>query len=144
MRILLTVTLILSAADAPSLPAAAAKFVPGVRWRAKSALIADFSCRGYREQAILGMTAKDIVVAVFLNGLAEKPEVLRYSSEARDPKSIKLTIESLDYDPKEEVGNLPGFQRSRSCQGLNLSDEKVDSAHIYWNHETGRFADWVR
>jgi hypothetical protein len=144
MRILLTVTLILSVAEAPSLPAAAAKFVPGVRWRPKSALIADFSCRGHREQAILGMTAKDIVVAVFLNGLTEKPEVLRYSAEARDPKSLKLTIESLDYDPKEDIGDLPGFQRSRSCQGLNLSDEKVDAAHIYWNHETGHFADWVR
>jgi len=144
MRILSIVTLILSAAETPSLPMAAAKFVPGISWQPKSALIADFSCRGHREQAILGMTPNEIVIAVFLNGLTEKPEVLRYSAAVRDRRTVKLTIEHLDYDPKEAVGvDLPGFQRSRVCQGLNLSDGKIDSAHIYWNHDTKQFDDWT-
>jgi hypothetical protein len=145
MRTLLsTLFLVLIAAETTSVPASASKFVPGVRWRGKSVLVADFSCRSRKEQAILGVTAKEIVVAVFLNGLAEKPEVLRYSATARDPNDVKLTLESLDYDPKDDIGDLDGFRRSRTCKGLNLSDDKIDSAHIYWNHDAKRFNDWVR
>jgi hypothetical protein len=63
----------------------------------------------------------------------------------RDARTATLTIETLDYDPKvEDVGVRLAFRRSRTCKGLNLSDEKIDSAHIYWNHEAKRFDDWVR
>lgn len=144
MRILmLAFSLVLAAAETASVPATASKFVPGVTWRPESVLVADFSCRGRQEQAILGVTTKEIVIAVFLNGLTGKPEVLRYSATARDPNEVKLTLESLDYDPKDRVGDLHGFRRSRTCKGLNLSDEKIDSAHIYWNHDAKRFDDWV-
>jgi hypothetical protein len=123
----------------------AAKYVPGVRWQPKSVLTADFSCRGRREQAILGTSATDIVIAVFLNGTSERPEVLRYSSRVRDAASVQLTIEDQDYDPSLDIGSdLPGFKRSRTCKGLNLSDQHIDSAHIYWNHLMSRFEDWVR
>ena len=134
----------LSAAQLPSVSQAASKFVPGVTWRPNSILTADFSCRGRQEQAILGVTAREIVIAVFLNGPAEAPEVLRYSADVRDARDAKLTLESLDYEPKDDIGDLPGFRRSRTCQGLNVTDDKIDSAHIYWNHEAKRFSDWVR
>ncbi len=136
--------LLMGAAQAPSIIAAASKFVPGVSWRPESVLTADFSCQGRRGQAVLGVTSKEIVVAVFLKGTSEKPEVLRYSAAARDAAQAKLTLESLDYAPSEDSGPLPGFKRSRTCKGLNLSDDMVDSAHIYWNHEAKRFDDWVR
>lgn len=128
----------------PSITEAASKFVPGVTWRPKSVLTADFSCEGRKQHAILGITAKEIVIAVFLNGPREPPEVLRYRAGVRDASAARLTIESLDYDPKDEVGDLPGFRRSRTCKGLNLSDQRIDSAHIYWNHNAKRFSDWVR
>lgn len=137
-------SLSLTAAQVPTVSQAASKFVPGVTWRPKSVLTADFSCRGRKEQAILGVNAKQIVVAVFLNGPTRPPEVLRYSAEMRDAKEVQLTLESLDYDAEDEIGDLPGFRRSRTCQGLNLSDGKIDSAHIYWNHDAKRFDDWVR
>ena len=91
-----------------------------------------------------GVSPKEIVIAVFLNGLTEPPEVLRYSAAVRGAKEAHLTLESLDDDPKDEIGDLPGFRRSRRCQGLNLSDDRIDSAHIYWNHDAKRFNDWVR
>ena len=145
MRItLLAMALSLSTAQVPSITEAAYKFVPGVTWRTKSVLTADFSCRGRKEQAILGVNDKEIVVAVFLNGPTRPPEVLRYSAEMRDAKEARLTTESLDYDPEDAVGDLPGFRRSRACKGLNLTDNKIDSAHIYWNHDARRFDDWVR
>jgi hypothetical protein len=145
MRSLFLVLLALQAAAQPALPAAASKFVPGVTWRPNSVLTADFSCRGRKEQAILGSTATEIVIAVFLSGTSAPPEVLRYTAMARNARTATLTIESLDYDPKKQDDlDLPGFRRSRTCKGLNLSDGRVDSAHIYWNHDTKRFDDWAR
>jgi hypothetical protein len=136
--------ILIGAVQVSPITTAAARFVPGATWRSNSVLTADFSCRGRKEQAILGVTSSEIVIAVFLNGTGEKPEILRYSAAARNISQTTLTIESLDYAPDEETGPLPGFRRSPSCQGLNLSDDRIDSAHIYWNHDTQRFADWVR
>ena len=52
-------------------------------------------------------------------------------------------LDSLADPFKSEVGELPeGLRPSRTCKGLNLSDGKVDSAHIYWNRKARRFDDW--
>lgn len=135
----------LPGAQAPSVAMAAARFLPEVDWRAESSVSADFTCRGRRESAIVGTTSKEIIIAIFIDGVSQKPEVLRYSAAMRDTRTAKLTTETLDYDPKDEdAGDLRGVRRSKTCQGLNLSDEKVDSAHIYWNHEAKRFDSWVR
>src|SRR5271166_2573739 len=53
----------------PSVQAAAARYVPGIRWRAKSVIAGNFSCRGRTESAILGTSESEIAVAVFLDGL---------------------------------------------------------------------------
>jgi hypothetical protein len=135
----------LPGAQTPSVAIAAAKFLPEVNWRAESSVSADFTCRGRQESAIVGTTSKEIIIAIFVDGVGQKPEVLRYSAKMRDARTAKLTTETLDYDPKDEdAGDLRGFRRSKTCMGLSLSDEKIDSAHIYWNHEAKRFDSWVR
>jgi hypothetical protein len=145
IAILLLAILAPAEAQHPSIATAAARYVPGITWRTTSVVTGDFSCSGRREQAILGTSRSDIVVAVFLNGTTERPEVLHYSTGMRDPSTASLMIESSDYDANKEIGSpLPGFRRSKTCKGLNLSDGKVDAAHIYWNHDSRRFADWVR
>lgn len=122
---------------------AAAKYVPGVTWQARSVISGNFTCRGRIEHAILGVSASNVVIAVFVEGIKARPKVLRYSAKNRE--TAKLATESLDYDPREDPGyGLPGFQSSKSCMGLNLSDDSTDSAHIYWNHEARRFDDWSR
>ena len=129
----------------PSIDAAAARYVPGVSWRADSVVSGDFSCRSRAEQAILGTNRTELVVAVFLNGTNRRPQVLRYSAKVRNPSSTTLEAEDLDYDPKEDVGYvLPGFRRSKTCKGLKLNDGRTDSPHIYWNHNSHRFEDWLR
>ena len=134
----------LFAQDPASVAKAATKRLPGVAWQRRSIVSGDFTCRGRKEQAILGVDASEILIAVFVNGLDSWPEVLRYSAKARNPKTAELTIEDLDYDPKEMIGSdLYGFRRSKSCKGLNLSDGDTDSAHIYWNYKTLRFEDWT-
>lgn len=57
-----------------------------------------------------------------------------------------LSKEDLDFEVAElesEVGELPeGLQPSKTCFGLNLSDGKTDSAHIFWDRKTGRLESW--
>jgi hypothetical protein len=129
----------------PSIRDAARKFVPGVTWQTRSVVTGDFSCRGLKEHAILGVSPTEIVIAAFLDGTNHPPEVLLYSTKAWSPSTAKMRIESLDYDPMEELGyDLEGFQRSKICKGLNLRDLKTDSSHIYWNHESHGFDEWSR
>jgi hypothetical protein len=134
----------LLAQDSVSVEKAATRYVPGVAWQRRSIISGNFTCHGRKDQAILGIGASEIVIAVFVNGLDSRPEVLRYSVKARNRKTAELKIEDLDYDPKEMIGSdLDGFTRSKSCKGLNLSDGETDSAHIYWNHKSQRFEDWT-
>lgn len=120
--------------------AAAAKYVPGVRWRPESIVTGDFTCAGRAQQAILGSNDREIVIAVFIHGTGERPEVLR--DAVRNANSAELTSEDLDYDPEEVDRVLPGFERSKSCRGLQLSDGHTDSLHLYWNHQDRRFDGW--
>jgi hypothetical protein len=123
---------------------AAAKYAPGVSWQPRSVILGNFTCRGRKEPAILGVSASEIVIAVFANGLNMRPEILRYSAKARNARTAKLAIEDQDYDPKQDIGREPpGFRRSKSCKGLNLTDGLTDSAHIYWNRASRRFEDWT-
>jgi hypothetical protein len=122
---------------------AANKFVPGVTWHSESVISGDFTCRGLQQQAILGITAQEIVVVVFINGLQNKPEILRDKVHAA--ADAELTIENLDYDPMEQVGmELRGFLRSKVCKGLNIADNHADSFHVYWNHKDSHFDWWAR
>jgi hypothetical protein len=136
---------VVAAGRESSIEAAAARYVPGASWRADSVVSGDFSCRGRMEQAILGADQTEIVVAVFLDGTNKRPQVLRYSAKVRNPLSTTLETEDLDYDPKEDLGyGLPGFRRSKTCRGIKLNDGRTDSPHIYWNHNSHRFEDWLR
>jgi hypothetical protein len=142
MRWLVLITLLLAllsqlTAGQDTVMRAATRYVPGVTWRAKSVVTGDFTCGGRRQTAILGTSATEIVVAVFLNGTDKRPEVIR--SSGRQSNSVTLTTEDLDY---ELDYTLPGFQRSKTCKGLVLDDGEVDPAHFYWNHESLRFDAW--
>ena len=126
---------------------AANKFQPNINWQKGSAVTGNFSCLEKAEPAILGVSESEIVVAVFLNGLAKPPSLLRYSAKVRDSSTVKLTIEDGDFDVKEfheMLGEIPdGLRSSKSCKWLNLSDGKIDSVHIYWNHKTKKFSTWM-
>ena len=135
----------LAVASNASVAKAAARYVPGVTWQVKSVVTADFTCEGHKQQAILGFSSSEIVIEVFISGLKSRPETLRYVAKVRYLPTTALTTEDLDYDPREDPGyELPGFERSKSCKGLNLGDQETDSAHIYWDHNARRFDDWSR
>jgi hypothetical protein len=122
--------------------AAASTFAPRVVWRESSTVSADFTCEGHAQQAILGNTATEIVVAVFAHGLDQAPELLRYSTEMRDPAKVRMTVEPLTYRSKD-APDLRKFHLPPTCRGLRVDDGRIPPAHVYWNPETKQFADWV-
>lgn len=119
---------------------------PSVTWQTKSILSGDFTCEGKREFAILGTTTQWIAVAIFRPPSQKPLAMLLYSAIERRASSAVLTVSSLDYDIKkleQSLGWLPdGLQRSKTCLGLNLSDQLIDSIHIYWHRSHGRFKSW--
>ena len=81
-------------------------------------------------------------------GNAASPEILtfgvgRETQQAVCSNTAALAFESLDYDPKEAVGEINGFQRSAVCKGLNLGDGDCDHIHLFWN-ASSRHLDWWR
>jgi hypothetical protein len=134
-------------AQTPAVTAAsAARYFPNLTWHPNSVIKGDFSCRGHVEAAIIGTSQSEIAVAVFLNGSTKRPEILLLSSQAFDVRSLTLEFEAMDFDLRElekSIGHIPqGMRRSKACKGIRLDDGKVDSAHIYWNHEARAFDDW--
>jgi hypothetical protein len=135
------------AEDAASQVAEAASgFLPGVEWRASSVLEGDFTCRGRVEHAILGVNDRDVVVAIFAEGLERPPEVLGRSRDVHDPDVAVLALEDMDFEPREfedQVGYVPdGMRPSKTCKGLNLGGGNVDSLHVYWDHDARNFSAW--
>jgi hypothetical protein len=124
---------------------------PDITWDIKSALKADINDDGFQDDALVGKKGKSqIAIAVILSGSKKesKIHVLNFGVSPGRQDAVgylpaRLTIESMDYDPSEMVGKLPGFKRSKKAQGLCLDDELTDSIHIFWNHQTHEL-DWWR
>jgi len=143
------VTLFALASPAPAVePAAvaAARLMPNVHWKSDQEVVGDFTCLGNAERAVLGTTNSEIVVAVFTDGMNMRPKVLRFPSGRRNPETASLVAEDLDFKKKQlekELGYVPeGLKPSKTCKGLNMSDQNTDSAHIYWHREKRRFLSW--
>lgn len=134
------------AGENAQLLAAASRADSNVSWQEKSIVRGDFTCNGRKELAILGTSPNEIVVAVFGVDSAKPVGVMRFSASVWNPESAVLVTEPLDFTRDEfvrEVGFLPeGLQPSKTCLGLNMSDQRVDSAHIYWDRANRRLKSW--
>ena len=150
--LLLTAVLVLAASgrarggEAFPVYSAAVAADRSVRWQRPSILSGDFTCQGKREYAILGTKPQQIVVAIFQPPSLKPVDILLYSGTERHAASAVLAIEPLSFDLKQleqSLGWLPdGLQPSNTCVGLNLSDQRIDSAHIYWHRKLRRFQSW--
>lgn len=120
--------------------------MPDAQWDGSSALSADFDSDGLVDQAFLGHARGKVLVGV-VRAAAKEPEILEFgvNSSAEDAickEPAKLAIESLDYDPNQDGGEIEGFERSKQAKGLVLSDDACDPIHIYWNHKTKHIWWW--
>lgn len=120
---------------------------PGVRWEEKRLLKGDLTCRGRQDMALLGTQDSRVWVAILAGSVHKRPIVLQIDSALLAAQTT-LSIESQDFEmgtgEPGDVGPLPGFKRSKTCKGLKLDDDRIDSVHIYWNRIEGRFQTWQR
>lgn len=127
---------------------AAERVGTGVAWDAKSVLEADFSCTGKVQYAILGVSANEIVVAIFNRGLDQAPERLRFDADDHDIRVAKIRRDDYTLSVAEITGlsgTAPvGYKPSDKCYGVRLSDDGAQAAHIYWDHEHQRFDSWAQ
>lgn len=134
--------------DAGPVQAAAAKFSSGVAWRESTVLIADFNCTGKVQFAILGGSAKEIVVAIFSEGLDQSPALLCFEVDAHDLHAAQLRLDNYTMSADEIAGisgQAPtGYRPASTCHGVRLSDQGIDAAHIYWDHDHRRFDTWTQ
>ena len=118
-----------------------------VTWDIESRLIGDVDCDGVADSAFIGR-AKAAVHVGLIRAKVASPEILSFAigsgiQEAVCSDKAALAFESLDYDPKDAVGEIDGFQRSTVCRGLNLGDGDCDSIHMFWN-TSSHHLDWWR
>jgi hypothetical protein len=128
--------------------AAATKFFSGAAWRESTVLVSDFNCTGGLQFAILGGSAKEILVAIFTKGLGQPPEILRFDADQHDILAAKMRLDDYTLSADEIAGvsgTAPtGYRPSGTCHGLRVSDEGIDAAHIYWDHDHQQFDTWTQ
>lgn len=123
---------------------------PSVKWDMKSILRGEFNPDYQADFAMLGQEGKTkVFVGVVYGPVASnaKVDILEFGV-GQDQGSIcqlpaHLAPESLNYDPADEVGKIPGFRPSKRVEGLNLTGGECDSFHIFWNYKS-RHLDWWR
>lgn len=115
-----------------------------------SKLQVDVDCDGKPDSVFLYQDERAASVRVVFGNTKRRPARFRFtlspgSQGAVCKMPVRLDIESLDYDPSEEdVGELPGFSRSKTCVTFVLSDGECDSVHFYWNHNEHKLQWWRR
>jgi len=134
--------------DKAAVHAAALKFAGGIAWRADTVIAADFTCTGKVQQAILGVLPDEILVAIFTQGLDQKPETLRFDAGERNVVASKIRVDDLSLTADDIAGvsgTAPvGYRPSATCHGVRLSDDTSEAAHIYWDHDHQHFDSWAQ
>jgi hypothetical protein len=117
---------------------------PATKWDSKSLLQADLDQDGTADFAVLGRGEDHFVVGIVhgpVNAGKDGVWTLDFpwdgGEDALCAKHAKIALESLE----ENEG--PEEDQPHTGQGLNLSDDRCDAFHIYWNPRKKQF-DWWR
>jgi hypothetical protein len=120
-----------------------------VEWDKKSIIEVDINCDGKKDYAIFGNSEQGITLAVIVGPVSKKSriETFNFPVGKQSQGSLcqlpaKLRVESLDYDPTEQTGELPGFHSSKTCKAFRLDDDACDSFHFYWDHQANALTWW--
>jgi hypothetical protein len=111
-------------------------------------LTGDVDCDGHADTIFYAVSRGTVNVEVRFSQKGRAAQSLTFAIGAYSQDSLRVApaeagLESLDFDPKaEEMGALPGFQRSKLCQGIVLDDQQSDPIHVYWDHDARRLAWW--
>lgn len=138
----------LAFADATDATKTLQKVVPSVPWSSQSAIAVDIDCDGKTDYVLLSQTKHRASVGLVL-GKTKGRKVFVQEIAIAKPKQeslcagpAELDSESLDYDPTDAVGDLPGFKSSKTCSAFVLSGGECDSFHFYWDHQHHNLTWW--
>ena len=123
------------------------KTMPTITWSEKSIVI-DIDCDEKKDYVFLAQKEKQVLVGVFLGNPQHKLESFNFNvnrgrQDGVCALPVRIEPESQDFDPMEEIGEIPGFVRSKYCLAFALVNEECDSFHFYWNHKT-KLTEWWR
>jgi len=121
-----------------------------IKWDESSTVRADVNCDGIPDTAKLGYIENRVRLTVIFGGDSMSSQSIEFGLGMSDYQDAlcgtdaKLSIEDMDYDLIEIFGENPGgFEKSKTCSGLNIRAGECDSMHIFWNHNT-RHINWWR
>ena len=112
----------------------------------------DINCDGIEDYIVKGKAKNRIHIDVLLGPVNRGSRVTGLDfgmgnekyQDSLSEKNPSVRLVSLDYDPKEELGeSLEGFQRSKKCKGITVGGEESDEINIFWNHKINNI-DWWR
>ncbi|MES2103165.1 MAG: hypothetical protein V4634_04040 [Pseudomonadota bacterium] len=108
----------------------------------------DIDCDGKPDKVFLSQSKTSVAVRVEFGVSSKKAARFQFDVAAGRQSAVctipvHLEVESLDYDPTDAVGPLPGFKSSKTCKSVALVDDECDSIHFFWNHKT-RHLQWWR
>lgn len=124
------------------------KRMTDVKWDKKSIIEVDINCDGKKDYAILGKSKQGVTVSLVVGPVSKKSRIESFEFHVGNSQDnlcqlpATLQVESLDYDPTEAVGKLPGFKPSKKCMAFVLSDDACDSFHFYWDHQANALTWW--
>jgi hypothetical protein len=119
---------------------------PDVVWT-NSPIRIDIDCDGNADYAFLAQTPSSAFVGLVRGKPKSVVAMLKFEASPGSQGGLYylpaiIEVESLDYDPTDAVGPLPGFFRSQSCTGSRISGGECDSFHFYWDKRTSRLSWW--
>lgn len=111
-------------------------------------LVLDLDADHRPDTVVLAQTPKQIEVTVTYGNPKFPSEVYRFPVDPHRQDAVcavpvYLKREALDYDLAKTVGyKVEGFVRSPHLYGFVVMDEKCDSLHFFFNHETNKIQYW--
>jgi len=123
---------------------------PNLKINDKHIFTADINCDGYKDYALYGQVNNFVKVVVIHGPIVNKNIFdtlkIRFGfsgyQDVVPGKKFYFSLESLDFDIEAAIGEVEGFQRSKVCKGLNISDGMTDSFHIYYDHKMKQLVWW--
>lgn len=125
---------------------------PEAAWDMGHALRVDLDGDGQADLLVQGRTPDRLLLAALTLplGMGSRAQVIAFSFDPKRPTGLcterpVLEPESLDFDPeKTPVGELPGFTRSATAQGVKVVHGTCAPFHLYWDRRARDLKFWRR
>ena len=123
-----------------------------VKWDVTSAVIADVTCDGKPDAAIVGYENDKVVwLGVVIGGKKDivlKPITMSFTVDSRNQTSFCSIPVHIEVQPisckDEDIGTLPGCKEVKGCSEFSMIDNACDSFHFYWDSSKKGLVWWRR